>query len=48
MITVMIVLIVAAFAGVLLSAYRPSIAPLWISVLLLCIIELLRSVPLGK
>ncbi len=46
MLTVLIVLAVAAFVGTLVAAYNKC--PLWIPVLLLCIAELLRVLPLGK
>lgn len=47
MLTVLVILAVAAFICVVLSAanYPP---PLWVGVLLLCVIELLRALPLGR
>jgi len=46
MVTVIGFLVVVAFLCTIASAYgRP---PLWVPVLLLCIIELLRILPLGK
>jgi hypothetical protein len=47
MLTVMLLLAVAAFACTVASAagYRP---PLWVAVLLLCVLELLRALPLGR
>jgi hypothetical protein len=47
MVTVLLVLAVAAFVCTVLSAsgYPP---PLWVSVLLLTGIELLRALPLGR
>jgi hypothetical protein len=48
MITVFILLAVAAFICTIGSAARPAYVPLWIAVLLICIMELLRSIPLGK
>jgi len=46
MLTVMIILAVAAFVATVVSAMGKC--PLWIAVTLLCIIELLRVLPLGK
>lgn len=46
MITVMLLLAIAAFICCVASALGH--APLWVSVILLCIIALLHSVPLGK
>lgn len=46
MMTVTKVLIVAALITVIMSA--TGYAPLWVSVLLLCVIELIRVFPLGK
>lgn len=46
MLTVFLILAVAALIITLLSAVGK--APLWVSVLLLCIIECLRSLPLGR
>jgi hypothetical protein len=48
MITVLIILAVAALICAILSAIPSSKCPLWISVMLLCIIELLRTLPIGK
>jgi len=48
MLTVMIILAVAAFICTVASAARPASVPLWVGVILLCIIELLRALPLGK
>jgi hypothetical protein len=47
MLTVFLLLALAAFVATLVSAYNGR-CPLWVSVLLLCIIELLRAVPLGR
>jgi hypothetical protein len=44
--TVMSLLVIAAFIVVILSAIGR--APLWVAVLLLCLIELLRIVPIGR
>jgi hypothetical protein len=46
MITVMLLLALAGFFTTIASALGKC--PVWIPVLLLCIIELLRCVPLGK
>jgi hypothetical protein len=46
MITVFLLLALAAFICTIASALGK--APLWIGVLLLCIIELIRALPLGK
>lgn len=46
MITVFLLLAIAAFACTIASAVGKC--PLWIAVLLLCVIELLRAVPLGR
>lgn len=44
--TVIGFLIIAAFVTCVLAGVNK--APLWVSVLLLCIIELLRILPLGR
>lgn len=46
MLTVIGFVIIAAFICAIVSAIGK--APLWISVVLLCIIELLRILPLGR
>lgn len=46
MLTVFLLLAVAAFIVVIASALGK--APLWIAVVLLCLIELLRALPLGR
>ncbi len=46
MLTVLIVLVAAAFICAILSAIGKC--PLWVSVILLCVVELLRVLPLGK
>lgn len=48
MITVILILAVVAFAVTIASATIPARAPLWVAVLLLCLIELIRDLPLGK
>lgn len=44
--TVLLVLAITAFVCVIVSAFGKC--PLWVAVALLCIIELLRVMPLGK
>ena len=46
MLTVFLLLAIAAFVAAIVSAMGR--APLWIAVILLCLIELLRELPLGK
>jgi len=46
MLTVFVLLAVAAFVVTIVSAVRPW--PLWPAVLLLALIELLRALPLGR
>ena len=43
MLTVFVILVLAAFVVAILSAIGK--APLWVSVILLCVIELLRILP---
>lgn len=45
-VTVFVLLIVAAFVVTIMAAMQK--APLYVAVLLLCVIELLRVVPLGR
>jgi hypothetical protein len=45
MLTVLIILVVAAFLVTLGSAASPAKCPLWVAVLLISIIELLRTLP---
>ena len=47
MLTVQFLLAIGAFICTLVSAAVGRV-PLWVAVLLLCIIELLRTIPLGK
>jgi hypothetical protein len=44
--TVLAVLVVAAFICTIVSAIGKC--PLWVAVVLLCIVELMRILPLGK
>lgn len=46
MLTVFLLLALSAFVCTILSAIGK--VPLWVGVVLLCIIELLRALPLGK
>lgn len=46
MLTVLGFLIIAAFICAIVAAIGK--APLWISVVLLCIVELLRILPMGR
>ncbi len=46
MLTVFLILALAAFIITIASAMNK--APLWIAVVILCLIELLRALPLGK
>jgi len=47
MITVTLLLVLAAFLVTIASALNPPRAPLWIAVLLVCVALLLRSLPIG-
>jgi hypothetical protein len=46
MLTVMLLLVIAAFICALLNATGKFAVPLWVSVILLCIIELIHVLPL--
>lgn len=46
MITVIALLVIVAFIVAILSAIGK--APLWVAVLLLCVVELLRIAPIGR
>lgn len=46
MLTVFVILVVTAFIVTLVSAAGK--VPLWVAVVILCVIELLRVLPLGK
>lgn len=46
MLTVFVVLALAAFAVTIASAMNH--APLWVAVIIICLIELLRVLPLGR
>jgi hypothetical protein len=47
MVTAFLVLALIALGLVIAHIVRPSI-PLWIGVVFLCIIEIIRNLPLGK
>ncbi len=46
MFTVTMILLLAAFVCTIASAMNKS--PVWVPVLLLCVLELVRALPLGK
>jgi hypothetical protein len=46
MLTVFAIIAVLALIAVILSAMGK--APIWVSVLLLCVLELVRALPLGR
>jgi len=46
MLTVMIILVIAAFIATLVAAAGKI--PLYVGVIVLCIIELIRTLPMGK
>jgi hypothetical protein len=46
MLTVFLILAVGAFVSALVSAMGKC--PLWVAVIVLCLIELLRALPLGR
>jgi hypothetical protein len=48
MLTVLLLMAIAAFICVVAAAVPPGRVPLWVGVLLLAIIELLRALPLGR
>lgn len=48
MLTVLLILAIAAFICTLLAAARPGWCPLWVAVVLLCVIELIRQLPIGR
>jgi hypothetical protein len=45
MLTVMVLLVVSAFVVTILAAIGK--APLWVAVVILCVVELIRVLPLG-
>lgn len=48
MLTVMIVLALTAFIVTIASAINPPRVPLWVAVVILCVIELIRALPAGR
>lgn len=48
MLTVFLILALAAFICTLASVAPWGRVPLWVAVLLLCVLELLRAIPLGR
>jgi hypothetical protein len=48
MITILMLLAVAASVCLVVHVLRRDKVPLWVAVALLCAIELLRTVPLGR
>ena len=46
MLTVFIILAITAFIAAIVSAAGKC--PLWVAVVILCLIELLRALPLGR
>ena len=47
-ITILMFLAIAASACLVLHVLKRDTVPLWVAVALLCIIELLRTLPLGR
>ncbi len=47
MITVLLILVLAAFVCVIAAAVWSRV-PLWVAVVLLCMVELLRVLPVGR
>jgi hypothetical protein len=48
LITILMFLAIAASVCLVLHVLRRDKAPLWVAVALLCLIELLRTLPLGR
>lgn len=48
MVTVFVILSLTAFVCAIANAAKPERVPLWIAVIVLCLIELLRAFPLGR
>lgn len=46
--TVILLLVIAAFICTIVAAAKGDKFPLWPAVTLLCVIELIRTLPLGK
>jgi len=48
LLTVFAILVLAAFIVTIASTFTPPRAPLWVAVILLCLLEMLRILPIGK
>jgi len=48
LITILMFLAIAASVCVVVHVLKPDKVPLWVAVALLCLIELLRTLPLGR
>ncbi len=48
MITILMLLAIAASVCLVVHLLKPGKVPLWVAVALLCVIELLRTLPLGR
>jgi hypothetical protein len=48
MLTITIILALAALIVAILSVVRPALSILWVAVVLLAILELVRSIPVGR
>jgi hypothetical protein len=48
LITILMFLAIAASVCVVVHVLKPDKLPLWVAVALLCLIELLRTLPLGR
>lgn len=46
MLSVLLILAICAFIAAMIAAIGK--APLWVAVMLLCVMELLRALPLGR
>jgi hypothetical protein len=47
-ITILMVLAIAASVCLVVHVLKPDKVPLWVAVALLCLMELLRTLPLGR
>lgn len=48
MLTVVLLLTIAAFILAIASAAVPGKVPLWVSVVLICVVLLIQALPLGR
>jgi len=48
LLTVIGFLVIAAFVVTIAAAAAPNKCPLWVAVLLICVVEMLRILPSGK